>query len=53
MTRALKSILLGIAALAVGTHAVPCQGPRTYQAEDAVLTGTHIDTAQPGYTGKD
>ncbi|EGS22650.1 uncharacterized protein CTHT_0011220 [Thermochaetoides thermophila DSM 1495] len=51
MTRALKSILLGIAALAVGTHAVPCQGPRTYQAEDAVLTGTHIDTAQPGYTG--
>ncbi|KAK4159509.1 family 26 putative glycoside hydrolase [Cladorrhinum sp. PSN259] len=48
---------LGLYALAfgiIGAHSKPCKprdGPRTYEAEDATLSGTVVDKAVPGYTG--
>ncbi|KAK3376135.1 glycoside hydrolase family 26 protein [Lasiosphaeria ovina] len=59
MARLFVSIFLRGAILALGTAAlgasarsltVPQAG--TYEAEDAVLTGTSVDTAQAGYTGE-
>jgi len=56
MVRTLKSLLCGAVALAIGAHAAPScsasNSPRTFEAENAVLSGTTIDTAQTGYTGE-
>ncbi|KAK4652573.1 Mannan endo-1,4-beta-mannosidase man26A [Podospora pseudocomata] len=52
-----KLLDIGLFALALASSAVakPCKprdGPVTYEAEDAILTGTTVDTAQAGYTGR-
>ncbi|EAQ93088.1 hypothetical protein CHGG_01323 [Chaetomium globosum CBS 148.51] len=59
MARALKYLLYGVAAFAAGTSAAPvCSAPggggaspRVFEAEDATLGGTTVDTAQAGFTG--
>ncbi|KAL2256054.1 hypothetical protein VTK26DRAFT_2262 [Humicola hyalothermophila] len=56
MKKPLRSFLYGVVALAIGATGAPCAGSpngglRTYEAEDADLTGTNVDTAQAGYTG--
>ncbi|KAK3392834.1 glycosyl hydrolase family 26-domain-containing protein [Podospora didyma] len=54
MARLLDIVLRATLALAVGANARACQvnnGSKTYEAEDAVLTGTNVDTAQSGFTG--
>ncbi|KAK4156194.1 mannan endo-1,4-beta-mannosidase [Chaetomidium leptoderma] len=63
MTRTLKYFLCGIVALAAGANAAPsCPAStttptdpvatgQTFEAEDAVLSGTVVDTAQTGFTG--
>ncbi|KAG7292869.1 Mannan endo-1,4-beta-mannosidase man26A [Staphylotrichum longicolle] len=61
MARTFKALLCGIVALAAGANAAPsCAAPtttpnpgtaRTYEAENAILSGTTVDTAQTGYTG--
>lgn len=62
MARTLKALLCGIVALAAGANAAPsCAAPtttpnpgtaQTYEAENAILSGTTVDTAQTGYTGE-
>jgi hypothetical protein len=63
MARTLQYLVWGIAALAAAVNAAPsCPAPsnppnpgtaaRTFQAEDGKLSGTTVDTAQTGYTGK-
>lgn len=60
MARALKYLLYGVAAFAAGTSAAPvCSAPggggaspRVFEAEDATLGGTTVDTAQAGFTGE-
>jgi mannan endo-1,4-beta-mannosidase len=62
MARTLKALLCGVVALAVGANAAPkCAAPtttptpgtaRTFEAEDAILSGTTVDTAQTGFTGE-
>ncbi|KAK3905780.1 mannan endo-1,4-beta-mannosidase [Staphylotrichum tortipilum] len=55
MVGTLKSLLCGAVALAIGAHAAPsCSAgntARTFEAENAILSGTTVDTAQSGYTG--
>ncbi|AEO53670.1 glycoside hydrolase family 26 protein [Thermothelomyces thermophilus ATCC 42464] len=65
MARTLRYLLCGILALAAGSNAVPAArgstraapaaepstSATTYEAEDAILSGTTVDTAQEGYTG--
>jgi mannan endo-1,4-beta-mannosidase len=56
MAGTLKRLLFGAAALGVVAIAAPCvprDESRTFEAENAVLTGTNVDTAQAGYTGAD
>ncbi|KXX76630.1 Mannan endo-1,4-beta-mannosidase [Madurella mycetomatis] len=53
MARTLKYLLCGIITL-TGINAAPLQSnssARIFEAEDALLTGTDIDTAQAGFTG--
>lgn len=64
MVRTLQYLLCGIVALAAaGTSAAPARAPfarrnttepgaTTYEAEDAILSGTEVDTAQEGFTGE-
>lgn len=55
MTGTLRYLLCGIVAL-TGANAAPVQddtSARIFEAEDALLTGTNIDTAQAGFTGTD
>jgi mannan endo-1,4-beta-mannosidase len=57
MASTLKYLLYGLVALAGVTNAAPACGradteERTFEAEDATLGGTTVDTAQAGFTGE-
>ncbi|KAK4041448.1 mannan endo-1,4-beta-mannosidase [Parachaetomium inaequale] len=57
MASTLKYLLYGLVALAGSANAAPActpadAGARTFEAEDATLGGTTVDTAQAGFTGK-
>ena len=54
MVQLQKLVSLAGLALIPYAAAVPCQErdvAATYEAEDAILTGTVVDTAQAGFTG--
>lgn len=56
--RSLRSIFCSVVALTAGAHAAPylkssraSSDSVTLEAEDAVLSGTHVETEHPGFTG--
>ncbi|KAK1963205.1 family 26 glycosyl hydrolase [Colletotrichum sublineola] len=54
MTRSTAFSLCAAFAFAAGAYAQTCigsAGPKTYEAESGILSGTTVDTAQTGFTG--
>ncbi|KAK2037676.1 family 26 glycosyl hydrolase [Colletotrichum somersetense] len=54
MARSTALSLYAFFALAAGAYSQSCigsAGPKTYEAENGVLSGTTVDTAQSGFTG--
>ncbi|KAK2053947.1 family 26 glycosyl hydrolase [Colletotrichum caudatum] len=54
MARSTALSLYAALALAAGAYSQSCigsTGPKTYEAENGVLSGTTVDTAQSGFTG--
>ncbi|KAK1980224.1 family 26 glycosyl hydrolase [Colletotrichum cereale] len=54
MTRSTALPLCAVLAFAAGVYSQSCigsTGPRAYEAESGVLSGTIVDTAQAGFTG--
>ncbi|TEA20895.1 Mannan endo-1,4-beta-mannosidase [Colletotrichum sidae] len=55
MARSTALSLRAVLAFAAGVYSQSCiggTGAKTYEAEDGVLSGTTVDTAQAGFTGK-
>lgn len=55
MARSTALSLRAVLAFAAGVYSQSCigtDGAKVYEAEDGVLSGTTVDTAQAGFTGE-